>query len=263
MTEEDDIAHDNRLGRRRAALRWLFVAGLIAVSVQGLALLRWAEPQVLPVRAVIIDGEVHRHSLSVLQETVAAQLTGGIVLVDLAAIKEAVEALPWVAAVSLRRVWPERLELRVIEHRPMARWGADGLVTATGEVFRPDPDTIPDGLPLLVGDDREAGRVVARYFEWRERLAPLNLEIAALALDARGAWRMGLHNGMELALGSRAIDERVARFIQAYPSLRLAGLPVAVDLRYANGLAVRWVEGGARVRSAAAGTGEGISRGRS
>ncbi|AGA91791.1 cell division septal protein [Thioflavicoccus mobilis 8321] len=256
MTVED------RIGRRRAMLRWFFVAVLVGLSIQGLALLRWAEPRLLPVRAVIIDGEVHRHSLAVLQETVAAQLTGGIVTMDLAAVKQALEALPWVAAVSLRRVWPERLQVRVIEHQPMARWGGDGLVTATGEVFRPDPNTIPGGLPQLIGDDREAERVVARYFEWRERLMPLNLEIATLACDARGAWRLALHNGIELALGTDSIDERLARFIQAYPTLRLAGLPVAVDLRYTNGLAVRWAEGGGAVRSAAT-AGEGLSRGRS
>lgn len=252
-------------GTRRGwvILRWLFVVALVGVTIQGLAVLKRIEPQLLPVRVIAIDGEVHRHSLAVLQETVNAQLDGGLVTLDLAAVRDAVEALPWVGAVSLRRVWPERLQLKVIEHRPVARWGDDGLVTAAGVVFRPDPATIPRRLPLLSGPDREAARVVVQYQRWRERLAALDLRIAALDLDARGAWRLVLEDGPVLALGTARLDERLARFMHAYPTLRLAGRAAVVDLRYANGLAVRWATGESGTRSAAVSAVNDGSRGRS
>jgi len=275
-------------------LRWLFVLALVGVSLQALALFVRSEARLLPVRSIAIDGEVHRHSLAVLQETVAEQLDGGILLVDLAAIKGAVEALPWIASVSLRRDWPDRLQLRVVEHRPVARWGDDGLVTAIGTVFRPDPATIPRGLPRLRGEDRDAAAVVKRYFGWRDRLAELGLRIRILERHAWGAWRMELAQGtaaevrggaprsrglgteasravrsplpgsegeetarpqpsFSVALGSRQVEARFTRFLRAYPALRLTHLPVAVDLRYANGFAVRWAASAGAMRSAATG----------
>ncbi len=254
MTAYTDVSVTRRTGSGAPWLRWLFVLALIAVTWLGSALFQRLEPDVLPVRVIVIDGEVHRHSLAVLQGTINDHLDGGIVTLDLRSIRDAVEALPWVGSVSVRRVWPERLQMYVIEHRPLARWREDGLVTAKGVVFRPDPDTISHELPRLTGDDREAPRVVARYLDWRERLAPLGLEIAALDLDARGAWRAVLGDGPVLALGTAQLEQRIARFVQAYPSLQLAGLPAVIDLRYANGLAVRWSEGGGPVRSAAVAT---------
>lgn len=259
----DNCRIDAKSARWHETVRWLIVLLLIALTVQGLVLIKRIEPHVLPVRVIAIDGEVHRHSLAVLQTAIGEQLEGGIVTADLGAIKQAVESLPWIAGVSLKRVWPERLELRVVEHRPIARWGDDGLVTAAGDVFRPDPSTIPRGLPRLAGTDPDAPRVIARYLAWRERLATLELDILAMTLDARGAWRLKLGNEMEIALGSQHVDARLERFLRAYPTLRLAGLPLAVDLRYANGLAVRWADSIGGMRSAAEPAINGFLRDRS
>lgn len=251
MTDNGRLMTAPEPPRRHALLRWLFAFFLVVAMIQGGVLFERLEPRLLPVRAIAIDGEVHRHSLVVLQATIADRLDGsGILTADLGAIKAAVEGLPWIAEASVQRVWPERLALRVTEHRPVARWGDDGLVTAAGEVFRPARHTIPVGLARLTGAERDSRILIARYLAWRERLALLGLEIIALDQDARGAWRMQLRNELELALGSQRVDDRLTRFIHAYPTLRLAGLPLAVDLRYENGLAVRWHIDGGAMRSA-------------
>lgn len=235
-------AQEDAPGVVRRLLRLLGAAALAGLSVAGGRELLRLEPLYLPVRVVSVEGEVRRMSRDRLQQTVVDQLHGGILTQDLASLKEAVEAMPWVRSASLRRVWPDRLDLRVREHEPLARWGADGLVSAEGVVFRPDLSEVPGGFATLSAVDEQAPAVVARYLDWRGRFAGLGLAVEAVDLDPRGAWRVRMGDGLTLELGKADIDERLARFLVAWPSLAEAGRPGTVDMRYSNGLAVTWAE---------------------
>ena len=224
----------------RRLLRWasaLVLLGLMAGA--GHQMLRW-EPSYLPVRVVSVAGELQRLSAERLQETLIEHLRGGIVTQDLAELKEAVEALPWVSTASLRRMWPDRIELTVKEHVPLARWGEDGLVSTEGVVFRPPAAEIPSRLPLLTAADARAPELAQRLQEWRPLLAGLGLGIERIGLDARGAWAMHVDAGFELALGKLQVEARMSRFVSAWPSLARTGRLALVDMRYANGLAVTW-----------------------
>ena len=85
--------------------------------------------------------------------------------------------------------------------------------------------------------------VAANYLKWRDRLAGLGLTLTALDRDARGAWTLHLGQGLDLELGATRVEERLERFMRTWPQLAAAGRPAVVDLRYANGLAVRWAQG--------------------
>lgn len=228
-----------------ALSRWIVALVVVAGSVGAGAMLLRMEPQVLPVRVVTVVGAVHRVSAPILARSVTEHLQRGILTQDLRVLKDAVEALPWVHSATLRRVWPDRIELSVTERQPIARWGGTGLVTAEGVVFRPEEGPLPNGLPHLIGDDVQAPQVAANFLKWRNRLAALGPGIATLAMDPRGAWTVHLDNGLRLELGTERVEERLERFIRTYPQLAVAGRPELVDVRYTNGLAVRWALGAA------------------
>jgi cell division protein FtsQ len=224
--------------------RWFSALVLLTLMGGGAYLLMRSEPRQLPVRVVTVDGEVNQLSHGRLQEVVLEHLKGGILTQDLAELKAAVEDLPWVHTASLRRHWPDRLELAVEEHVALARWGRDGLVTSEGTVFRPEDGDLPRGLVVLSGLDEQAPEVVARFLDWGSRLRALGLRIEELSLDARRAWTLRCSTGFTLALGTSRVDERMARFLRTYPKLVAAGAPLLVDMRYSNGLAIRWSEEG-------------------
>jgi cell division protein FtsQ len=265
VTEQDEAP-----GAARRVLRWLSVLLLVGLMVgAGHQILRW-EPQYLPIRVVTVDGELQRLSPKRLQATVIDHLHGGIVTQDLGELKEAVEALAWVRSASLRRVWPDRLDLTVVEHKPLCRWGEDGLVSDEGVVFRPPVTEFPKGLPTLAAVDERAPLLVARYRAWSPRFAARGLAIERMLLDARGAWSIRTDAGFGLALGKLEVEERAGRFLRAWPSLDAVGSPEQVDMRYSNGLSVRWnltengAQEGARAQAATRGEpGSGASGGRS
>jgi cell division protein FtsQ len=228
------------MGRR--LLRWLLALGLLSMLGAAAWLVVDWEPHRLPVRVVTVDGEVEHLRPEQLQATVIEHLNGGILTQDLAQLKAAAEAMPWVRSASLRRHWPDRLELAVVEEVPLARWGEDALVAADGVVFKPPANDFPQGLPELSGRDEESQRIVEHFQSWETRLASLGLRIEELACDARGAWTLHLSRGLTLALGKAQVEERISRFLRVYPELIRVGMPSLIDMRYSNGLAIRWAD---------------------
>jgi cell division protein FtsQ len=220
----------------RAMLALLVV---MAIGVAGWLFNDW-EPRLLPIRVIEVKGELHHYSSQLLQKTLTARLRGGLLTVDLLELKAAAEDLSWVGHASLRRVWPDRLEVEVEEYRPLARWNQDSLVTATGIVFKKGTGIVPEGLAQLEAEEPRAPEVVARYQEWREALRHIGHAITVLSVDSRGDWQVELAKGTRLRLGTDTVEERFARFIASAPQLEAAGHPLRVDLRYRNGFAVKW-----------------------
>ncbi|WP_371395451.1 cell division protein FtsQ/DivIB [Fretibacter rubidus] len=73
---------------------------------------------------------------------------------DLKAAKARVESLSWVDDALVRRLWPNRIVVQIIERRPYALWQKDGIVhvvDADGALINDaDPMDFTD-LPLIVG----------------------------------------------------------------------------------------------------------------
>lgn len=237
-TETRQATHPTRMGTRLRALLGALI--LLALGGAGWLFLRW-EPTLLPIRLIQVEGEVHHHSSQQLQERLTERLRGGILTADLVDLKLTAEELPWVGHATLRRVWPDTLRVQVQEYRPVARWNADGLVTAEGIVFRPHGGTIPSSLPLLEGrDDKRAPEITARYLKWRPAFERIGQGIQSLSVDPRGDWRLKLLSGAELRLGTTMVEERLARYLASASQLEAAGRPLTVDLRYSNGFSVKW-----------------------
>ncbi len=242
MAEKQTPAPVEEPERKPRFKRLLALGGLSLLgSIVGVAwLFGYWEPRLLPVRMIEVEGEVHSHSSDRLRQIIGERLRGGILTADLQALKAAAEELPWVGSASLRRVWPDRLQVRVEEHHPIARWNAEGLVTARGVVFNPGTGTVPAGLPMLEGDDKRAPVVVGKYQQWRDELMLVGHLIQSLSVDARGAWRVDLVSGTRLELGTDHVEQRLARFIGSASQLDAAGQAEVVDLRYSNGFVVKW-----------------------
>jgi cell division protein FtsQ len=107
-------------------------------------------------------------------------------------------------------------------------------------------------LPLFAGPAGSEAEIAKRYRGFAELLAPLGAPPDRVVLTPRYAWQLrvgGTQNGIlniELGRdGAETVEQRLARFVAAYPE-SLARLPqrgaaeqAYVDLRYPNGFALR------------------------
>jgi cell division protein FtsQ len=68
-------------------------------------------------------------------------------------------------------------------------------------------------------------------------------DVVELDVDERGAWRVVLDNDVTLVLGREQVDKRLDRYIAAQAALSDLDRPIRlIDMRYTNGLAVRWAD---------------------
>jgi cell division protein FtsQ len=201
-------------------------------------------------RSIRIEGEVVRASVPTIRANAAHRLAGNFFSLDLQAARAAFEAVPWVRHAVVRRIWPNRLAVRLEEHRAAAFWAdehrSDRLVNTFGEIFEANVgDVEDDGLPRFSGPDAAAPRMLAFYRRIAPVLEQLGAgEVAELRLSGRGSWRAELDGGAVVELGRGSEDEvlaRLAPFVRTLPQVTgqyQRPLEYA-DLRHADGYAVR------------------------
>lgn len=167
---------------------------------------------------------------------------GGLFRIDLEAVRARVEALPWVARADVRRVWPHTITVSVTLEKPVARWGGDALVDATGHVFSPPEAPRFTNLPQLAGPPGAAAELLADFDRAGALLAPAGLHVAELSENARGELRVALAGGLSVELGRNDPMGLLVRFVRvAVPALGAdLARASAVDMRYPNGFAVAW-----------------------
>ena len=201
---------------------------------------------IYPLRELVVVGTVERVSRAQIEHAARTALSGNLFGVDLDEARPAFEKLPWVRSASLRRQWPDAMELALEEHVAVARWSpADGeqrLVNTHGEVFAASAG---DELPAFSGPEGSAAAMLARYREFDSQLVKIQRKTVVLALSAREAWQVRLDDGVLVDLGRdqprQPLTERLTRLTDHYVAAReKVNTPiVAVDVRYPNGFALR------------------------
>ncbi len=200
-----------------------------------------------PLREVVVMHELQEVRRNEVERSLAGLLRGNFFSVNLDALRQALEKLPWVRHAEVRRQWPSRLEVRIEEHEPAARWGegTTHLVNTFGEVFSASLSRDLH-LPQLSGPSGSSAEVLRYYGDFTRILGPIGRRVDQVVLSPRLAWFLKLEDGMFVELGREQtkapIGVRMQRFVDYYPTLSDARRqrPVAVDMRYPNGFALRY-----------------------
>ncbi len=218
------------------------VGGLMAVLVVTVIVTGFVwmmKPATLPIRQVHIEGKFLRLDTYRLQELVTDKVRGGFFNIDVAAIRNALVALPWVNDVSVHRVWPDGLRVIVNEQTAVVRWNETGLLNDQGHYFSPEKDTFPQDLPLLEGPEDAQELLLVRFNLLKQTYG---LSVVRLQLNERRAWKFELENGLSVVLGRKDFESRVERFVNVV-IINLgekSSQAREIDMRYTNGFAVRW-----------------------
>ena len=163
-----------------------------------------------PLKEIVVRGDLKNTAAAEIESAVD-NIGGNFFAADLAAVRARLEQVTWVRRVDVRRVWPDRVEVKLEEHVAFARWGDTGLVNTFGEPFVASLDHASEArLPLFAGPAGSEGDVARRYRRFAALLAPLGEVpehgvIASVVLSPRYAWQLrlagGERGGLNLELG--------------------------------------------------------------
>lgn len=206
-----------------------------------IAYLKFRQAEYFPIKKVSIFG-THYISHNDIQKIVTPYVNKGFFSVDVERIKDQIKEFAWVSHASVTRIWPDRVNISITEKHPVALWNENSLLSASGELFTPPTQTYPTSLPQLSGPEGEQILMAQYYSKMNNVLLPLHFKIARLELTPSMAWSITLQNGMKLSIGHKDVLTRLTHFVKVYPKIvgGRVGEVEYIDLRYQNGLAVKW-----------------------
>ena len=208
-------------------------------SVLILACVRINDPQSFPISKVRVQGTFTNLTETMLQSALG-NIEGGYFNIDVAQLQKRVEALAWVESASVRRVWPDALLVSVNEQQALAYWLKSGLMNQRGELFYPNKNSFPQGLPQFNGAKENNILLYENYKRFNKLLNALHLTVKQIDMDARQSVIVVLSNGIKLVLGREKIFERMQQFVAIFPKLLSTGTGQIqqIDMRYTNGFTI-------------------------
>jgi cell division protein FtsQ len=219
---------------------WILAVALVVAPVVAV-LNGWIGGSRWPMRHLVVTGEFRQVSDLRVRSVVLPRVQHGFFAVDLDRLRAELGALPWVKSVEVRKRWPDRIEVSIVEYRPLARWGEGRMLSENGELF-PAPKGLGRRLPLFVGPDARAQDMIDFHAQARPLFLGSGLQVSEVRLSARGSWSLLLSDGTTVEVGRNDTQQRLERFARLLPRLgrgearRLA----RADLRYTNGFALVW-----------------------
>jgi len=224
-------------------LRIRLVLVLMAIGlVSGLLTIPVSNEESFKIKTIKLVGEIKHNDPLLLRSLVETKMRGNFFTLDLTEVHESLAALPWVAQVSVTRAWPDTLTVNVTEHTPGLILNETHLASDKGKLIVAEVPAEYKGLPRIYGVSSDLELLLERYQEFNSKLAGYNLQISTLKIDERNSVELKFNNEVDLILGRVDQLKRLERFLDYYDQIVSAEAnPLdRVDMRYANGFAVRW-----------------------
>lgn len=176
-----------------------------------------------------------------------------LLFLDVADARAKLEAIPWIAEATVRKLYPDRLQITITEREAFALWQREGKVTAIaadGTVLSAKVEPRLASLPFVVG---KGAAVKARDFlAVLDRYPSIRDQVRASILVADRRWNLRLKNGIDVRLPDTNVDRALETLARLDREKHLLSRDiVAVDLRLADRLTVQLSDAAAEKREEA------------
>jgi cell division protein FtsQ len=155
-----------------------------------------------------------------------------LLLLNPEALRASLKRDPRIAEVTVRKFYPDRLDIVVEERQPFARWQRAGhthLIARDGTILLTDAAEGAD-LPLVVGSGAE--KQAADFVTLLDRFPTIRDNVRAGVLVAERRWNLRLRNGIDVRLPEEDAALALQRLITLDKTKQLLSRDVTViDLR--------------------------------
>jgi len=205
----------------------------------------------LAIQKIVITGQSETSEVDIIHALGIGPFPS-LVTFDADAGRGGVAALPWIKETTIKKLYPDTLQVRVVERHPFAIWQHDdkiALVDRDGTIITDNVGEDYAKLPFVVGDG--AAPRAGEYAELIAGVPSLKPRIHAGVLVAGRRWNVVLDNGVQLLLPEQDPGAALVAVAALDGENGLLSRDIAaVDLRLADKLVVRLSDSGAAARKA-------------
>ena len=191
---------------------------------------------------VIINGEFNYLSERDVIDLIDENVQTGFLTLDLPELNRKIVEQDWIRSSSIRRSWPATLIVNIEEEIPVARWGEQQLLNNVGDYIDVINKDSVSHLPVIFSQAGDTKEIIKIYQLISELLGPVGLRIDEVESDNAGSWTLTVVSDIKIILGRDQLVEKLQR-LQSVWMAELSSQEKninAIDLRYPNGLAVKW-----------------------
>ena len=177
-----------------------------------------------------------------------------VLFFDATAAREGLLAIPWIADAQVRKLYPDRIDIDVVEREAFALWQLKGkiqVIAQDGTVIAPGEAAPRPNLPLVVGigADKRAKDIVALF----DKFPDIAAKTYAAVLVAERRWNLRLKNGMDIRLPEADPAAALSELAVLDRDKKLLSRDIlAIDLRLPDRVTVRMSDALAKAREEAA-----------
>ncbi len=195
-----------------------------------------------PIELINVSGDLKRVSIKSIDNHTNNLLNKGFLSFNAFEAKEKIESLDWVESAEIIRIWPNKIDIRIIEESLLGIWNDDLILNSSGELYVVDQRSIPENIPRLNGPKGSERDVMNLFIQINNLLTGRGLYLETLTLDVRGSWSFTIKPKIEIKLGKTEVNQKLDRLFLALDQSLLAKINKVsyIDLRYSEGLAVVW-----------------------
>ena len=176
-----------------------------------------------------------------------------LLFLDVADARAKLEANPWIAEATVRKLYPDRLQITVTEREPFALWQQQGkvkVIAADGTVLSEKVEPRLSSLSFVVGNGAAAR--ARDFLAVLDKYPSIRDSVRASIYVAERRWNLKLKNGVDVRLPETNLEGALATLARLDREKNLLSRDItAVDLRLADRLTVRLSDAVAQAREEA------------
>ncbi len=191
---------------------------------------------------VVINGEFNYLSERDVIDLIDENVQTGFLTLDLPELNRKIVEQDWIRSSSIRRSWPATLIVNIEEEIPVARWGEQQILNNVGDYIDVINKDSVSHLPVIFSQAGDTKEIIKIYQLISELLGPVGLRIDEVESDNAGSWTLTVLSDIKIILGRDQLVEKLQR-LQSVWMAELSSQEKninVIDLRYPNGLAVKW-----------------------
>jgi cell division protein FtsQ len=161
--------------------------------------------------------------------------------VDVDEARARVESLPWVKSAQVRRIWPNRVQIKIEERRPIARWLHNDrhfVIDSDGRIIGVTHARGFIALPLVTG--KGAPEAAASFVALVSTQPELKSRVKIAIRRGERRWDLQLANGVGVRLPEEGAEAALTELVNLDREQKIFARDIlSIDLRFANRYVVK------------------------